>query len=92
MSLRHSPTIDELLGDSLVQAVMRADNVEPQALRTLLADAAFRLAAARVETEIGERALGEAADRQAGGVPRRERAEARPPCAARRPCGSALCC
>ncbi len=49
MSLRHSPTIDELLGDSLVQAVMRADKVEPLALRTLLADAAYRLADARVE-------------------------------------------
>jgi hypothetical protein len=46
MSLRYSPTIDELLGDSLVQAVMRADDVEPQALKTLLADAAFRIAAA----------------------------------------------
>jgi hypothetical protein len=49
MSLRHSPTIDELLGDSLVQTVMRADNVEPQALRILLADTAARVAGARVE-------------------------------------------
>ncbi len=49
MSLRHSPTIDELLGDSLVQAVMRADDVESQVLRTLLADAALRVAAASVE-------------------------------------------
>ena len=49
MSLRHSSNIEELLGDSLVQAVMRADNVEPQALRTVLADAASRLAAARRE-------------------------------------------
>ena len=52
MSLRQSETIDELLGDSLVQAVMRADNVEPQALRTLLADASFRLAD-RVERDSG---------------------------------------
>ena len=44
MSLRHSPTIDELLGDSLIQAVMRADHVKPQGLRRLLTDAAFRVA------------------------------------------------
>ena len=36
------PTVDELLGDSLIQAVMRADNVEPQALRALLVGAAGR--------------------------------------------------
>jgi hypothetical protein len=52
MSLRHISTIDELLGDSLVQAVMRADNVEPQALRILLADTAARVAAARVEQRL----------------------------------------
>jgi len=53
MLLRHSPTIDELLGDSLVQAVMLADNVEQQALRTVLTDAATRIAAARPEREPG---------------------------------------
>ena len=51
MLLRHSPTIDELLGDALVQAVMRADKVEPQALRTVLTEAAKRLCANRVERE-----------------------------------------
>ena len=51
MFKRHTPTVDELLGDSLVQAVMRADNVEPQALRTLLEGVAGRIAAARGETE-----------------------------------------
>jgi hypothetical protein len=30
------PQIDDLLADSLVQAVMRADHVEPIALRSLL--------------------------------------------------------
>ena len=40
-------TIDKLLGDSLIQAVMRADKVEPQAVKTLLADAADRMAASR---------------------------------------------
>jgi hypothetical protein len=51
MLLRGSPAIDELLADSLVQAVMRADNVEPHAIRTVLADAANRIADARLERE-----------------------------------------
>jgi hypothetical protein len=92
MSLRYSSTIDELLGDSLVQAIMRADNVEPQALKTLLADAAFRVAATP-----GER-------RPARGLMTRppidRRATSRDasvPARVRRqllagPCGSALCC
>ena len=42
-----APTVDELLADSLVQAVMRADHVEPQALRTLLGRSARRLADSR---------------------------------------------
>ncbi len=84
MSLRHGPTIDELLGDSLVQAVMRADNVEPQALRTSLADTAVRLANPR-RAEIGEQVLAKPDNRQTGGVPRRACTGARPPRAARRP-------
>jgi hypothetical protein len=52
MFKRHTPTVDELLGDSLVQAVMRADGVEPQALRTLLEITAGRMAAARSENEL----------------------------------------
>ena len=47
----HGPTIDELLRDSLVQAVMRADKVEPQALRLLLGNAASRVAASRLQQE-----------------------------------------
>jgi hypothetical protein len=52
MSLRPSQTIDELLGDSLIQAVMRADKVEPLALRTMLADVAGRIAAPRADSEL----------------------------------------
>jgi hypothetical protein len=49
MSLNHGPTIDELLADSLIQTVMRADQVEPQALKALLNGAASRIAATRRE-------------------------------------------
>jgi len=92
MSLRHSPTIDELLGDSLVQAVMRADNIEPQALRTLLTDAGFRIAARHVErrSQSGLSAKppidGRPASRGAN-APMRVR-----PAPLADPCGSALCC
>jgi hypothetical protein len=47
MSLREGSTIDDLLGDSLIQAVMKADHVEPQALRSLLTSAAGRFGAGR---------------------------------------------
>jgi hypothetical protein len=47
MSPRHAPTIDELLADGLIQAVMRADQVDPGALRTLLGGVATRIAARR---------------------------------------------
>ena len=47
MSLRHSPTVDDLMADSLIQAVMRADRVEPQALKSLLNSAALRIGAGR---------------------------------------------
>ena len=42
MSLRPCPTVDDLLGDALIQAVMRADKVEPQTLKSLLCRAATR--------------------------------------------------
>jgi hypothetical protein len=46
----HSPqTIDDLLGDSLIQAVMRADRVEPRALRTMLTGVGARVTASRQE-------------------------------------------
>jgi len=43
MSLGYSPRIDDLLADSLIQAMMRADHVEPQALKTLLDGVASRI-------------------------------------------------
>ena len=92
MSLRRSPTIDELLGDLLVQAVMRADNVEPQALRNLLTDAAFRIAARPVErrSQSGPSAMPPIDTRPAyrgANAPMRVR-----PAALADPCGSAFCC
>ena len=47
MSFNSVPTADELLADGLVRAVMRADHVEPQELKTLLSDVAGRLARRR---------------------------------------------
>ena len=44
MSLSHAPTVDELLADGLVQAVMQADHVESAALRTMLDGVAGRIA------------------------------------------------
>jgi hypothetical protein len=45
MSLSYSPTIDDLLADSLIRAVMRADHVEPRALKALLHGVASRIEA-----------------------------------------------
>jgi N-acetylmuramic acid 6-phosphate (MurNAc-6-P) etherase len=39
--------IDDLLADSMVQAMMRADRVEPDALRTLMKNVSGRIARAR---------------------------------------------
>ena len=36
MSFSYGPTIDDLLTDSLIQMVMRADRVEPHSLKLLL--------------------------------------------------------
>jgi hypothetical protein len=47
MSLSHAPTVDELLSDGLVQAVMRAHRVEPAELKTLLSGVAGRIAGRR---------------------------------------------
>ena len=41
--------LDDLLSDALVRAVMRADHVEPEALRSLTNAASARLAARRDE-------------------------------------------
>jgi hypothetical protein len=94
MFKRHTPTVDELLGDSLVQAVMRADNVEPQALRTLLAVVAGRIAAAQGEGEprpvsafFAKPPIDRRAAPRAAAGPTRAR-----PMSPTEPCGSALCC
>jgi hypothetical protein len=47
MAYRSAETIDDLLADSLIQKVMRADRVEPQALKTLLDGTARRIAESR---------------------------------------------
>ncbi len=43
----YAQTIDELLSDSLIQAVMRADHVEPDSLKGVLVAAATRVDASR---------------------------------------------
>ncbi|MGO9423004.1 hypothetical protein [Roseiarcus sp.] len=93
MSQRLSQTIDELLGDSLIQAVMRADNVEPLALRTMLADVAGRIAAPRADSESKSANVvfaRPAIDRRGPSRGALQPARLRPP-AVLGPCGSALC-
>ena len=47
MAYRNAPTIDDLLADPLIQKVMQADHVEPQALRGLLNGTARRISDSR---------------------------------------------
>jgi hypothetical protein len=47
MAYRNAQTIDDLLADALIQKVMRADRVEPQALKDLLDGTARRIADSR---------------------------------------------
>ena len=47
MAHRNASTIDDLLADALILKVMRADRVEPQALKVLLQGTARRIADAR---------------------------------------------
>ena len=47
MAYRSAQTIDDLLADALIQKVMRADRVEPQALKSLLTGTARRIAESR---------------------------------------------
>ena len=72
---RNDIRLDELLADSLIRAVMRADHVEPDALETLMHGVADRLATART---------GEAARRSAWMVVAASRASGEL-------CGSAAC-
>jgi hypothetical protein len=91
MSLRQSTTIDDLLGDPVVQAMMRADRVEAQALRTMLVSAAGRLAAPGPKEAARAFCVGPPVARRA--QPRDASAPARPRARALGgACGSALCC
>jgi hypothetical protein len=47
MAYQSAETIDDLLADTLIQRVMLADRVEPQALKALLDGTARRLADSR---------------------------------------------
>ena len=47
MAYQTAQTIDDLLADSLIQKVMLADHVEPQALKLLLDRTAGRIAESR---------------------------------------------
>jgi hypothetical protein len=95
MSRRDGTTIDDLLADSLIQTVMRADRVEPQALKALLNGVAGRIAARRREfapRHAGLVFLNPAVDQrnrpretEAHAIRRRGRVRGGE-------CGSALCC
>ncbi|RBP04080.1 hypothetical protein DFR50_14152 [Roseiarcus fermentans] len=93
MSQRLTPTLDELLRDSLIQAVMRADNVEPQALRTLFSETAGRIAARRegeskaASVFFSRPPIDRRAPPRLLAPPSRMR-----PAQAPGPCGSAICC
>jgi hypothetical protein len=96
MSFSYGPTIDDLLTDSLIQMVMRADHVEPRSLKLLLHG---------VASQIGDASPEHVSRRPAivfVGSPNERRSAfggGNGPSAARRPapvrdsgCGSALCC
>jgi hypothetical protein len=92
MPLRHATTVDDLLSDSLVQMIMRADHVEPHQLNALLSGAAGRVDAARRERG-SPRAS--AASENATGDRRNRLREPSARLAGRVSggnCGSALCC
>jgi hypothetical protein len=88
-------TIDDLLADSLIQTVMRADRVEPQALKTLLNGVAGRIAARR--REVAPRHAGLVFVNPAGDQRNRPRETEAPHAIRRRgrvrggECGLALC-
>jgi hypothetical protein len=93
MSLRHGPTLDDLLADSLIQTVMRADHVEPEALKALLNGAARRIAAGRASQRPNAVFVPSGSDRRTASC------AARSPIGVRRSrrvhdgdCGTALCC
>jgi hypothetical protein len=65
MTLRQDPTLEELLGDPLIQAALRADHVDPAALRTLFGAVAGRVAASRALEPARTAAAKPPADRRA---------------------------
>jgi hypothetical protein len=95
MSLNHGQTIDDLLADSLIQTVMRADHVEPQALKSLMQGVASRVGAGSrglVSPRPALLLVGLPNDRRV--TPRAGNAPAAPRAAYRRDaaCGASLCC
>jgi hypothetical protein len=92
MSFSHAPTVDELLADGLVQAVMRADHVEPNELRALLGGVAGRIARRREGERKAARFF---ATPLLAWRPRPDGANARAlaaPTPVAEPCGAGLCC
>jgi hypothetical protein len=92
MSFSHAPTIDELLADGMIQAVMQADRVEPAELRTMLSGVADRIARRR-QTEW--KALRFFATPRLERRPDAESANARGrafPAPVADACGAGLCC
>lgn len=88
MAHQNAPTIEDLLADPLIQKVMYADHVEPQALRGLLTGTARRLADSRRASSVK---VGQDLGRR--GSPRGPLLLMRP--SARVPdgeCGASLCC
>jgi hypothetical protein len=90
MSLSHGPTLDDLLADPLIQTVMRADHVEPQALRALMSGAAGRIAAGRASQGAGRFARSDG-DRRAASRGANRPLAARPPARFRGGHRDALC-
>ncbi len=97
MSLNYRPTIDELLADSSIRTVMRADHVEPHALRSLLHGVAGRIRGAAGPERASQRPavvfVGSPNDRRTafrgGNEPSAGRLRAR---VGGSGCGSAVCC
>ena len=88
MAHPNAPTIDDLLADPLIQKVMYADHVEPQALRTLLTGTARRLGdsiranSVQMRQDLGRRSLVRGAPALMRASPRLRDGE----------CGASLCC
>ena len=78
MTLRQDPTLDELLGDPLILAAMRADRVDPRALKTLLGAAADRVAAIRARAAGGRRSRRSTGGRRRGARERLARLPSQP--------------